>query len=334
VSVTREAKQRLRQTRLGEVAAQRRRGRRQRAARSQLSGQEFERKLVWVFGSPRSGSSWLLQLLGAHETVVTINEPLLGQYLGPFLCDLPGVSAPALDAENFTLRRIKRENNSHFFAEQFSDVWAPGLGALMRERFLAHVVRSPAKAPVSQTLVVIKEPNGSQSADVIMRALPSSRLLFLLRDGRDVVDSELAGNLPGSWITKEFPGAQGLPPDDRHAFVVQSAYKWLWRTEVVQEAFAKHRGPKMLVRYEDLRTAPTQQFGAILDWLGLKMAPSRLASLTEEHSFERLPADARGPQAFSRAASPGQWRENLSSDEQAAVEQILAPKLKELGYEV
>ena len=83
-----------------------------------------------------------------------------------------------------------------------------------------------------------------------MAAMPRSRLLFLLRDGRDVVDSDLAANKQGSWIGREFPGARGISPAERLDFVVQSAHKWLWRTEVVQAAFAAHPGPKQMVRYE------------------------------------------------------------------------------------
>ena len=30
---------------------------------------------------------------------------------------------------------------------------------------------------------------------------------------------------------------------------------------------------------------------------------------------------------------PGSWRENLSAQERAALEQIMGPKLRELGYE-
>jgi len=61
------------------------------------------------------------------------------------------------------------------------------LRTLLLERFGAHLRRAGGSDP----LCVIKEPNGSQGAGFILFRLPCSRLLFLLRDGRDVVDSEL-----------------------------------------------------------------------------------------------------------------------------------------------
>jgi Sulfotransferase family len=293
--------------------------------------QDFETRLVWVFGSPRSGSTWLLQLLGDHEAIVPINEPLIGWYLGPFMCDLPAMSAEQLDTSNFTLRRIQKGNRPSFFAEEFADVWMPGLATMMRERFHAHAARYPAARPLSRTWVVIKEPNGSQSADLIMRALPRSRLLFLLRDGRDVVDSELAANSKGSWVGREFPGSAGV--DDRVEFVVQSAKKWLWRTEVVEAAYAAHHGPKHMVRYEDLRADPTTHMRRLFDWLEVDIGDSELAAMIEKRAFEALPSEVRGPDQFFRAAKPGGWRDNLNGAEQEALERVIGPKLRELGYD-
>jgi hypothetical protein len=290
----------------------------------------FESRLVWVLGSPRSGSTWLLQLLGDHEAVIPINEPLIGWYLGPFMCDLPAMHAENLDLSNFTLRKIHEDKRPSFFANEFEDVWLPGLAKMMRQRFHAHAVRYPAGVPLSRTWVVIKEPNGSQSADVIMRALPRSRLLFLLRDGRDVVDSELAANSKGSWVGREFPGSAGI--EDRVEFVVQSAKKWLWRTEVVEAAYAGHDGPKLLVRYEDLRADPQIHMRRLFDWLEIDIGDEQLAAMIEKRAFERLPEEARGPDQFFRAAKPGGWSENLSSAEQDALERVIGPKLRELGY--
>lgn len=302
-----------------------------RAARNGFVPPGFESRVVWIFGSPRSGSTWLWKLLAEHERVVPINEPLIGQYLGPFLSDLPGISADQLDSSNFTLRRVKRDHVPHFFADEFSDLWTRLLGRLMRGRFYGQAVRFPASGPLSRTLVVVKEPNGSQSADVILRALPRSRLLFLLRDGRDVVDSELAAHQPGSWVSREFPGVRGIREQDRLEFVTRSAHKWLWRTEVVQEAFAAHAGPKLLVRYEEMLHDPFVCVASIFDWLDLEISEPQLGRLIKRNAFEELP-HARGEREFFRAAKPGLWRRNLTPEEKGAVERVLGAKLRELGY--
>lgn len=303
------------------------------AIRARRRDRGFESQLAWVFGSPRSGSTWLLYLLAEHPAIVPVNEPLIGVYLTPFLSDLPGFDAGSLDARDFSIRKVKERTPDQFFAEQFSRIWEPGLGRMMRERFKAHALSYPPHVPLSDARVVLKEPNGSQSADLLMRALPGSRLLFLLRDGRDVVDSDLAANLSGSWVSAEFPGVEGVTNGARLEFAVQSAHKWLWRTEVVQRAYAEHRGPKLIVRYEDILRDPEPHLREIFAWLELPVEATDLTAWIDKHSFERVPEKSRGAGEFFREARPGAWQENLSAEEQGAVEQVIGPKLRDLGYE-
>jgi hypothetical protein len=269
-------------------------------------------------------------MLADHRRVVPINEPLIGTYLGPFMADLPGADPSEVDVTTFTLRHISRGNGNHFFAEAFRDVWQPGLRALMLDRFGAQA-KQQAKVPLKDVLVVIKEPNGSQSADLLMQTLPESRMLFLLRDGRDVVDSELAANSPGAWVAAEFPGLRGLDDSERLRFARLAAYKWLWRTQVVQAAFSAHKGPKLLVRYEDLRRDPATYYRQVIDWLGLEDRGHVDAALAE-HAFENIPVAQRGPESFFRSAKPGAWSDNLTPAEQAVVEDVIGSELEKIGY--
>jgi hypothetical protein len=78
---------------------------------------------------------------------------------------------------------------------------------------------------------------------------------------------------------------------------------------------------------------PAANLRRVLDWLGLSIAEPELERLVEGQSFERLPAEHRGPGKIFRAATPGLWRENLSDEEQAVLDRVIGPKLRELGYE-
>jgi hypothetical protein len=274
-----------------------------------------------------------MRQLAGHPAVVPVNEPLIGQHLGPFFSDEPGIHAGDLDARNFTPSRYLGDAGQYFFAAEYRDVWAPLLGRMMRARFHAHALSHPADVPLAQTFVVIKEPHGSQAADLIMSALPAARLLFLLRDGRDVVDSEVAAASRGSWLGDVFPVVGGIADEERASFIEQSAHKWLWRTEVVEQAYESHPGPRLLVRYEEMRADAAPEVRRVFDWLGLAISEAELEALVEGQSFERLPAEHRGPDKIFRAAKPGLWRENLSAEEQAVLDRVMGPKLRELGYE-
>jgi Sulfotransferase family len=298
-------------------------------ARLGRQGSFRDSQVVWILGSPRSGSTWLLAMLGEHERVVWIDEPLIGWYLGPFVSDVPGVGPSGIESEKCTFPRLQREKRSQFFADEFKDVWLPDLRRLILDRFGAEADRYGGDVPAHERLVVVKEPNGAQAADMILDALPGSRLIFLLRDGRDVVDSHLAAIQPGSWAGQ----GSGASANGRLAAVSDAAHKWLWRTEIVEAAFSAHQGPKRLVRYEDLLADPLAELRSLLDWLELETPAADLQANVERNAFERLPEESTGPLQFSRAASPGLWRENLSDEEQRLLESIIGDKLAELGYE-
>jgi hypothetical protein len=291
----------------------------------------IESRTVWLFGSPRSGSTWLLLMAGQHPAVAVMNEPTLGYHLSPFLSNEPGYRARDLDLDTFTIRRVMAHDPQKFFAEKYADVWVPGLRRLINDRLRAHLEHEVGKAISDETLLLVKEPNGSQSADLIMRAQPTARLLFLLRDGRDVVDSELASFLVGSWQERHFAHMRGITEPQRLDFVERSAYQWLWRTEVVEGAFQRHRGPKHLVRYEDMLREPKRHLAEFFDWMGLALDVIDVDALVDRVAFERLPV--KGADQFNRSATPGAWRENLTPDEASLVEEILGPKLRRLGYD-
>lgn len=293
--------------------------------------ESVESRLIWMFGSPRSGSTWLRRMAEQHPQIVGVNEPLIGNHLSPFLSDEPGYRAEDLDLSTFTFRRVLEGDSDKFFAEKYADVWVPGLRRLINDRFQAHLEHEADPEAAHEALLLIKEPNGSQSADVIMRAQPTARFLFLLRDGRDVVDSELASFIVGGWQEQSFDHMHGVDDTERLDFAIRSAHHWLWRTEVVEAAFAEHRGPKHLVRYEDLLREPERHMRELFAWLEMPTDPIDLPQVVEEFSFERLPY--RGAEQQNRFAKPGGWRENLRPDERDAVQEVLGPKLGELGYD-
>ena len=292
----------------------------------------FEANLVWVLGSPRSGSSWLWTMLAELDDVIAVNEPQIGHHLAPFLADTPGFDARALDVDTFTMHRLQAGRSHYVFADAFRDAWLPALRDLLDTRFLAHATDN-VRGDLGRTRVVLKEPNGSQGAGLLMAAQPDAHLLFLLRDGRDVVDSELAANLPGSWVSSSFPGHRGIDDAERLDFVVQSAQKWRWRTEVVLAAYEAHRGPRMLVRYEDLLDDPAAGLAGIVTWMGLHVPRAETDRIAAAHSFDALPEASRGDTAFYRSARPGAWRHNLTAEEQAVLGELLDPTLAAHGYQ-
>ena len=288
---------------------------------------EEERGLAWIFGSSRSGSTWLLRMLGELPRTIPVDDPHLGHHLGvwrPLPLAWAASEEPA--PELTTLLELKREEPGYFFSERHREAWWEPLRALIVARFEAQR-RGDGERP-AEAIYVVKEP-GSHVAPLLRELFPGSRLIFLLRDGRDVVDSWLDAYSPGSWAIEG--GAFPVARHGRLALIRWLASVWAYRTEAVLRAFEAHpRSHRVLVRYEQLRERPEDGLEAICGMLGLDPAPATAAAA--RHSFEALPAEARGPGQAARAARPGGWRENLSAAEQAALHEALGETLLRAGY--
>lgn len=289
--------------------------------------ERHEDRLVWIFGSSRSGSTWLLRMLSDFPGVVPIDDPHLGHHLGvwrpiPLAWAVSEGDPPQLT----TLLDLKREEPGYFFADRYRESWWQPLRALIQARFEAQAASAPP-SPEPPTYVV-KEP-GSHVAPLLTELFPRSKLVFLLRDGRDVVDSWLAAYQRDSWAI----GGGAFPVDaaDRVPLVRWLASVWAYRTEAVLGAFGRHpEKDRVLVRYEQLRERSEDGLEAICATIGLDS--SLLAETVARHRFEQLPRDARGPLQEARAAEPGGWRANLSQAEQAAMHEELGDALVRAGY--
>jgi hypothetical protein len=313
----------------------------------------FESRLVWIFGSTRSGSTWLLRLLchpltleredplgfslpaaargGPRVDALPVNEFLLGHHLAPRTGDpikrADGQYVPA------TVNLFWSSSPHYAMSTEFEDVWRPELRRLALVRLHAVLERAATRFPLADDpAVVIKDVGTSHAAQMTMSLLPRSRLLFMVRDGRDVIDSLLHAAQPGGWfarITKPLVSSD----EDRLEYVREKATDWACWTDSCQRAWAAHPPAlRRMVRYEELLAEPVGELGALCRWLGLERDSASLEAAVREHAFGAN--EPTGPLEFARAASPGLWRENLSSEEQRIAEEIMGERLADLGYPV
>ena len=289
---------------------------------------EHEDRLAWIMGSSRSGSTWMLRMLGERPNVVGIDDPHLGHHLGVWRPLPLAWAAAAEPPELRTLDEVKRDKPSYFFADRYRDAWLPALQHLVRVRFGAQLEDEAPEA--ENPTVVVKEP-GSHAADLLLSAFPGSRLIFLLRDGRDVVDSWLDAYQSGSWAIPE--GAFPVAPDGRLALVRWLSAVWAYRTRVVADAFERHDpGRRVIVRYESLLRNPAAELTRVFAVLGVPVPLAELSQISERNSYDLVAPDERGTGHEVRAASPGGWRENLDPDEQHAMHEIMSDELTAFGY--
>jgi hypothetical protein len=297
-----------------------------------MAGDPIEDRLIWIVGSSRSGSTWLTKMLSSHEDVVPIDDPHLGHHLSVWRpISLAWGTATRLP-ELQTLGEVKGHHEDYFFSDRYRHAWAPALRDLILTRFAAQAEDAAEERGVRDPFIAVKDPGASGVAELVGELFPRSKLVFLLRDGRDVVDSWADAYRKGAWGMSE--GTYSLAPEGRLAFMRWQASVWLYRTEAVQRAYDAHDpGRRAMLRYEELRDDPVRMLAELCLKLGISTTTERLHEIVGEHSFDEVPQSQRGEGERVRQAKPGGWRQNLSAEERAAVNRIIGPKLHELGYE-
>jgi len=269
-------------------------------------------------------------MLSGLDRVTPIDDPHLGHHIGVWR-PIPLAWATASELPKLrTLREFKREQRDYLLSDRYQEHWAPALRDFIRARFEPQASEDAEARGIVDPLVVVKEP-AAHAADLLVELFPESTIIFLLRDGRDVVDSWLDGYADGAWATEE--GAYPLAEEGRIPFIRWQATVWLHRTETMKEVFSRHDPERrVMVRYEDLRADPVAALERISRTLGTRTGRTRLEEIAAADSFERVPQAEKGNGLFVRKASPGGWRESMSTEEIEAMDEILGEKLVELRY--
>jgi hypothetical protein len=264
--------------------------------------------MIWIFGTGRTGSTWLAAMMEEPEGHDVWFEPRVGAVFDP--------------------QRFERFGGKHFiFASQYKDVWL---------RSIRNFILDGANARFPELdggYLAVKEPGGSVGAGLIMEALPESGMVLLIRDPRDVVASWLDATRKGGWHTRRRGEggrrAESLAETNPNAFVRHHADVYVRHVAGARRAYDEHGGRKVVVRYEDLRADTLGTMRRMYGELGVPVDEAELARSVEKHSWENIPEEEKGRGKFYRKAMPQAWREDLTRRQVKTVERITAPLLEE-----
>lgn len=268
--------------------------------------------LFFVGGLPRSGTTWVQQLLNAHPQIVCLGE-------SHFFNDL----APKLQAT--VAGYSKRRAESH-------DTWAPTvrgpepqlLRPLMHAAFIALVQANLNGRPV-EPLVALgeKTPDNIMHLPAIWRVFPNARFVNVIRDGRDGAVSayiRFRSKLPATMTQLDYA----------------RAYATGWMTRIQDARNVAVGRQYMEIRYEDLHADSRGEAGRLFEFLGASTDPQVTSGALAAASFEALSGGRRRGQqdaaSHYRRGEVGGWADVLSVDEVRAFEEIAGLMMDELGY--
>jgi hypothetical protein len=276
--------------------------------------------IIWILGTAKTGSSWLGSLMAHPQEHYGWREPNVGNLFGSHY----------YERTEGKYRKLKNEHWRRFWilGEGHRETWIRSIRS-----FILEGARARFPEMTDESYLVIKEPHGSHGAPLLMEALPESRMVFLIRDPRDVAASALDARMRGSWLYERKRHLLGgedtlgdVPPDE---IVRERAEMYSRDIGKVKAAYEAHEGYKILVRYEDLRADTLGTMKRIYRALRMTVDEEELARTVERFSFENIPEQKKGPGKSRRKATPGSWREDLIPEQVKTVEEITAPFLRE-----
>jgi hypothetical protein len=309
--------------------------------------ESIEEKIVFVFSSARSGSTWVASdIMGWRHERRLIDEPGIGQCFAPLRWDaerfyqLPDVPymESGLDYET-RLKERSSENESELPLVPFARLNAESTGPdgffnkWYRKDFYENIRRQILHQIIAEwgildyRQVCIKMPNESQAADFLLKALPSSRAIHLIRDGRDVLSSRFGAF--GSGIL-----AQSTDKDLRRHAIAFYSHLWNFQNDIIESALDTHDASRsMRVRYEDIRADPETFVETLFRWLGQKLTRDEVRDVVAKSEYRNMPAEEVGYGKRRGDGTIGRYKKVFSEAEIELMDRIMGPLLKKYNYE-
>jgi hypothetical protein len=168
------------------------------------------------------------------------------------------------------------------------------------------------------------------------------QVIYIVRDPRDVALSQYAHHRKRKLIEDGHPFAEFL----ERFLAGETNEHGSWKHNVASWIAARYGDPGfLLVRYEDMISAPEQELGRIAGFLGVKTTSHDLAKAVEQSSPDRmrrleqegaekcaLTKNTRLDLPFVRTAKAGNWRSDLPEDSIALIENAWGQWMKWFGY--
>jgi len=267
------------------------------------------KKLVFLVGAPRSGTTWLQLLLSRSPSVVTVIEThLFNLFMRSML------EQWKYDRSTGALMGV-----THLLSEE-------EYRTLLRS-VSGFVLAKIAQGKPSATVVLEKTPDHVKCWREILDVWPDAHFIHLIRDPRSVVASLRVASK--SWGWQVFP-PRISPNCERWVSDVTNGRQISSATDNYQE-----------VTFEELISDGPAALMRVLAGMGVQSSLDQCREYVDECRFENLKAgkldNAPFPmtnrnEANYRIGKTDSWRVELSKREIALIERRAGPLMSELGY--
>jgi Sulfotransferase family len=276
-----------------------------------MSGAEAvaNKRIVFLVGAPRSGTTWLQLLLSRSPRIATANETHL----------FTGYTRSLFATWDLHRRNQRPVGLHHLLSEdEYFD--------LIRNFAAQIMLRLADRNPVADILLE-KTPDHILHWRDIIKIFPNASFVHLVRDPRSVVASlrAAATGWAGAWSSRE-------------VFVnCETWIKYIEQSKCLKAATNNF----LQVNYQDLWHDGASTLGSIFSWLGAPLSATQCSTILDECRIDKLrgnrlaaaPWDLSAePQGFYRKGGTESWRTELTRREAYLIEHLTRDLMNELGF--
>lgn len=299
----------------------------------------FPLEKFFVFGHARSGTTLLTRLLRLHPEVHC-------NYQAHFFTRPPLLEGLVSDVEvrKWFVRSSNRWNRKRDLS--------PVVLRAVSDYILERDARREGK-----TIVGDKSPNSLLNGEAVIKLskiYPDTRLIFLVRDGRDAVVShrfqtfiDNPHRLPSedkrileSFMRDPDPYMTGNRSLFTRSGLEEAAQGWVANVEETDRVGRELFGDRYIsLRFEDLLAEPWDTMSNLWAFLGASSDSPHLSKKIEDEMSKNPDADWQREKATSIADSlvkgkQGSWKDIFTGDDQIIFSQIAGDTLISWGYEI
>jgi len=274
------------------------------------------KKLFFISGTPKSGTTWMQKALDAHPQIFCAGE---GHFFN-VLADLINQATQIYNKKLLdTVAREVYEGKPYYpnITEQDCDFLVTTFVGLML-----------AKRGVKESASHIgdKTPVNVLMLEYIHRIFPEAKFIHIYRDGRDVAVSTYKHGLRNG----ENPSLSKC--------IELAAERWVQYNRAAIEFSKKHGNTLLMVSYEAMTANFVKCFSNVLQFLGTENSMATVEYCRTSASFEQLSGGRKPGEedlcSFYRKGVVGDWKHYFSANNLKTFNRIGGEMLEELGFEI